>query len=76
MENEQKTENQMSMQDELLQLIKELREDNFDFDNDAAVYMWRYEAEPDIVFELSVYDVKNVGDEVELDEFSSPPVVH
>ena len=63
-----------TMQEQLLELVKGMRKDGFDFLNDAAVFKWQYEEEPEIIFELAVYDINALEDrEEEETDYSLPP---
>lgn len=71
MENENKV---MSFKEQLLHLVQGMKKDDFDFENEAAVFNWTYDETPELQFQLVIFakgnssvDTEEEDDQLEFD---------
>lgn len=56
MKQDEKENKIISMHEQLVTLVKAMKDDGFNFLEQAAVFKWQYEDFDDILFELAIYD--------------------
>lgn len=56
------------VEDKMVELLEGLEEDEFDFEEEVAIYQWRYPSHPNYQFQLAIGKL----DEDEVRELGSP----
>lgn len=60
-------EEKKSFKEQLLDLVKGMKQDDFNFDEDAAVFNWTYDETPELQFQLVIFAKGNASVEEEDD---------
>lgn len=58
-------EEKKSFKEQLLDLVKGMKNDDFNFDEDAAVFNWTYDETPELQFQLVIFAKGNASIEEE-----------
>lgn len=57
-----------SFKEQLLELVEGMKKDEFNFDEDAAIFNWDYDEVPDLRFQLVIFQKGNVSDHEDDDD--------
>ena len=56
-------EEKKSFKEQVLELVQGMKEDEFDFENDAAIFNWEYDELPELQFQMVIFAKGTVPDD-------------